>query len=40
MRPDRGVLGTELRGGESSGFRRVDTWRPLFTELSVSESID
>lgn len=34
-RPESGVVGTECREGESSGFRSVCTWRPLLAEVSV-----
>jgi hypothetical protein len=37
MRAERGVLGTEFRGGESSGFSRVETCRPLFADVSVAD---
>jgi hypothetical protein len=36
-RAERGVLGTEFRGGESSGFSRVETCRPLFADVSVAD---
>lgn len=37
IRADSGVLGTELRGGES-GFSSVETCKPLFAELSIRKS--
>lgn len=39
MRADKGVLGTEFREGESSGFRRVCTCKPLFAEVSASSYV-
>ena len=39
IRAESGVFGTELCGGESSGFKRVRTCKPLFAELSVMSRI-
>ena len=35
IRADSGVLGIELRDGESSGFKSVCTCKPLFAEVST-----
>jgi hypothetical protein len=35
---DDGVSGTELRDGESSGFRRVWSWRPMVAETADESS--
>ncbi len=35
IRADSGVLGMELRFGESSGLSNVDTCKPLFADVSV-----
>lgn len=37
---DSGVLGTDCRDGDSSGFSNVCTWRPwLLAELSVVDMV-